>query len=254
MLSQAKGATLVALLITAAPAGAALCGCGSGNSGANGSGSYSSGGGSGPTYAFITPGLNSVRTYSETIVDNSDNVINLSYTETVTAVMADDSFTVLQEDPTQQSITVNGTTYSVTTDTVSVNNSGQEVGDSTDNGTCTYLPHGAGPDFPVQVGMTWTLTYTVACTATAPFYYSQSGTVADIESVTVPAGTYSAIKLQSTLTWTDTQGTTRTQTITNWRDVATTVSVKQTIDIAYSGTLPTHGYPVSRQILLESES
>ena len=80
------------------------------------------------------------------------------------------------------------------------------------------------------------------------------GSVVDVESVTVPAGTYSAIKLQSTVTWTNSAGTTRTQTITNWRDVVTSVSVKQEISIAYSGTIPTTGYVVSREILLQTSS
>jgi hypothetical protein len=72
--------------------------------------------------------------------------------------------------------------------------------------------------------------------------------------VSVPAGTFNAIKLQSTISWTDAQGTMRTQTITNWRDVLTSVSVKQSVSIAYAGTLPTNGYPVSRQIVLQSIS
>jgi hypothetical protein len=75
-----------------------------------------------------------------------------------------------------------------------------------------------------------------------------------VESVTVPAGMYSALKLESTLTWTDLAGTTRTQTITNWRDVNTLISVKQEISIAYSGTVPTTSYAVSREILLQSAS
>jgi hypothetical protein len=106
----------------------------------------------------------------------------------------------------------------------------------------------------VQVGMSWSLGYTYDCNGGAPITYAQSGSVLDVESVTVPAGTFSAIKIQSTLTWTDSQGTTRTQTITNWRDVATSISVKQDFSIAYSGTLPTTGYAVSREILLESIS
>jgi hypothetical protein len=84
--------------------------------------------------------------------------------------------------------------------------------------------------------------------------YAQTGTVVDDESVTVPAGTFNAIKLESTLTWTDAQGTRRTQTVINWRDVLTSISVKQSISIAYSGTLPTTGYAVSREIILQKRS
>src|ERR1700675_3618923 len=43
------------------------------------------------------------------------------------------------------------------------------------------------------------------------------------------------------------RGTTRTQTLTPRRDVATSYSVKQTLSIAVSGTLPSMGYVVSRQ-------
>jgi hypothetical protein len=120
--------------------------------------------------------------------------------------------------------------------------------------TCTDTPHGSGPDFPIFLGMTWTLDYTVGYGTQTPVSYTQNGTVVDVESVTVPAGTFTAIKLQSTVLWTDAQGTTRTQSITNWRDVNTLVSVKQSILIAYSGTLPTSGYPVNRQIVLVSGS
>jgi hypothetical protein len=44
----------------------------------------------------------------------------------------------------------------------------------------------------------------------------------------------------------------RTQTVTNWRDVLTSISVKQSITITYAGTPLTGGYPVSREIVLQS--
>jgi hypothetical protein len=51
------------------------------------------------------------------------------------------------------------------------------------------------------------------------FTYTQNGTVVDLESVTVPAGTFNALKLQSTVTWTNADRTTRQESVTNWRDV-----------------------------------
>jgi len=80
----------------------------------------------------------------------------------------------------------------------------------------------------------------------------QTGAVVDVESVTVPAGTYTAVKLQSTDVWTNADGTTITQTAFNWRDVDTTFSVQRTITRAYSGTLPTTGYEVTAQVVLQS--
>jgi hypothetical protein len=81
----------------------------------------------------------------------------------------------------------------------------------------------------------------------------QNGTVVDVEQVTVAAGTFTALRLVSTLTWTDSAGTQRTQSITNWRDVASSVSVKQSISISYAGTLPTTAYALSREIQLASD-
>jgi hypothetical protein len=120
--------------------------------------------------------------------------------------------------------------------------------------TCTYDPRDGGPDFPLRVGQTWSISYTFACGSESPITYEQTGSVVDVESLTVPAGTFNALKLGSTVTWPNLQGTIRTQTITNWRDIATSPSVKEEISIVVSGTLPTAGYPVSREIVLETIS
>jgi hypothetical protein len=236
-----------ALLLATGAVSAAGCGGGSG-----------AGGGSAASYAFVPPPVNSQRKYDETIVDNQNNTIELSYTETVLSASPDGSYVVQQEDPNHESVTVNGTIYSIETETVTLNDAGQELSYTAEDagGTlavvCNFAPHGAGPDSPVTVGMSWTLDYTLGCGGQTPTPYVQSGTAVDVESITVPAGTYSALKLQSTISWTDAQGTHRTQTVTNWRDIATSVSVKQSITISYSGTLPSTGYAVSRDITLES--
>ena len=238
-------------LVIGAALAAGLAGCGGGSDG-NGSSDAT-------LYGFATPVLNSVRAYSETIVDDQNNGIDLSFTETVTAVNPDGSYTIAQVDPNNQSVVVDGTTYAIQTETINLNNNGQDISYNYDDAgaisvICVYTPNGPGPDFPVTVGMPWTLDYSIGCGTQAPLAYMQTGTVVDVESVTVPAGTFNALKLQSTISWTDPQGTTRTQTITNWRDVLTSVSVKQSISIAYAGTLPTAGYPVSREIVLQSLS
>jgi hypothetical protein len=200
--------------------------------------------------------LNSTLSYAVTIVDNSDNTINIDTTSTVTSVGSDGTY-VIQTQPTNPTAIVDGTNYADPPMTQTYNASGQELTNVYTNGavfTCTFDPHGVGPDFPVKVGQTWTLDYTYGCNSVAPTPYTQMGSVVDVESVTVPAGTFSAIKLQSTLTWTDTLGATRTQTVTNWRDIATSITVKEEISTTYSGTLPTNGYPISRVDVLLSTS
>ncbi|HEY8053713.1 MAG TPA: hypothetical protein VIE42_13025 [Steroidobacteraceae bacterium] len=229
---------------------ASLAACG-------GDSSSVSNGGEGMHYTFVTPPANSQRVYSETIEDNLHSTIFLSYTETVTAVNANGSYTVLREDPNHEAPVVDGTTYGIQTETLFENNSGQTT--FYDPGApggvplpCTYTPHGPGPDFPVAVGEAWTLDYTFGCEPQGPIAYVQNGTLTDVESVTVPAGTFNALKLQSTISWTDTLGTTRTQTVTNWRDVLTLVSVKESVTIDYAGPLPVTGYPLSRETVLQS--
>jgi hypothetical protein len=230
----------------------ALSGCGGGGGGNDPS--------SGTAYAFVPPVVNSTRSYSETIVDNANNTILIGYTQTVTAVAADGTITEMQQSTTGSSTIVDGTNYTPLTETETYDgSSGQETSytytaASGDTVTCTYNPRDGGPDFPLRVAQTWTIDYTFACGSETPVTYEQTGSVVDVESVTVPGGTFTALKLQSTVTWTDLQGTTRTQTVTNWRDIATSHSVKEDITIVVSGALPTTGYAVSREILLETIS
>ena len=232
---------------------ALVAGCG-GSGDDNGGGSP----GSGTPYNWVSPVLNSTRTYSEVIVDNSNNSIDTSFSVTVTAVNPDGSYSELQS-PGNPTVIVNGTNYAPEQESGQFDDSGRELsytyttaGGS--SGTCNFDPHGAGPSYPLQVGQTWQINYNFACGTAAGVSYSQSGSVVGVEAVTVTAGSFTAIKLQSTLTWTDAQGTTRTQSILNWRDVATMRTVKQQISISYSGTLPTNGYAVSRNLELQSTS
>ena len=211
----------------------------------------------GTTYQFITPVLNSERTYSETFMDSSSNTIDYALATQITSVNADGSYTQTSSSPDGVN-TVDGITYG-TPENGSYNNQGQELSftyltSNGSTGTCTFDPNGAGPPFPLTVGQTWQLQYTYSCNGDAPISYSQSGTVVDLESVTVPAGTFNALKLQSTLTWTNSEGTTRQESVTNWRDVETLRSVKQSITYTLSGTVPTGDYVVSETQELQSTS
>jgi hypothetical protein len=211
----------------------------------------------GMTYPFVTPVLNSVRTYSESFMDSSNNTINYALTTQITSVNSDGSYTEASSSPDGVN-TVDGITYG-TPENGSYNNQGQELSftyptSSGGIGTCTFDPNGPGPPFPLTVNQTWQLQYSYSCNGNAPITYTQSGTVVDLESVTVPAGTFNALKLQSTLTWTNSQGTTRVESVTNWRDVETSRSVKQAITYTLSGAAPTGTYLVSETQELQSTS
>jgi len=234
--------------IVIVPAALAACGGGGGHQSA----------GSGTAYAYTAPVLNSSRIYAETIVDNSNNTINIGFSDVVQTVNADGSVAEMEQSTTGSTAIVNGTNYAVPTEMQMYNTTGQETSyvdlSVSPNLSCNFDPHGAGPDWPLQVGQTWSLNYTLTCGTSAAVAYTQTGTVESVETVTVPGGTFTALKLQTTINWTSAGGATRSQTTTNWRDVATSHSVKQSITIAVSGTLPATGYAVSREIELQSTS
>ena len=234
---------------------AGLTACGGGNGGSD-----SNSAGTGTQYAFVPPVVNSSRVYAETVVDNSNNTINnLGYMETVLAVAANGTITEQQQSTTGGGDTVNGTDYTPITATQTYNSFGRETGftyteSDGSPGSCTYAPYEGGPMPPLTVGQTWQIDYTETCNANPAIQYSQQGSVVDVESVTVPAGTFTALKLQSTVVWTDSNGTTHTQTTTNWLDTASWHSVKESATFVDSGTAPVNGYAVSRQIELQSSS
>jgi len=226
-----------------------LTGCG-------GSGSNA---GSSTTYSLGTPKVNSKNVYADTILDNSNNTINQNLRNVVTAVNAVGSVVFVHDDLNGNSATVNGTTYSTPTETITDNNMGQQLSNSFTNAngvlvTCTDAPHGAGPSYPISVGQTWTLNYISTCGTATPISHTQTGVVAVVESVTVPAGTFSAVKLQSTESWTDNNGTTHTETITTWRNTSTGTVVKRVTNFEFSGTALVNGYPITETMSLESQS
>ena len=232
-----------------------LAGCG-GGLGAGSTGTP----GSGTAYSFVAPASGVIRMYAEVVVDNSANTINIGYSDTTATVNANGSYVADVQSTTGDSTIVNGTNYAVTDENESYDDSGQEVSYTftTSTGTlvsCTYDPHANGPDFPVQVGQTWQIEYTLACNdGSTTVSYLQKGSVVDVESLTVPAGTFTALKFQSTVSWTNADGTVRNETTTNWRDTKTLYTLKQQIAIAVSGTVPANGYPVSRTSELQSIS
>ena len=249
---------LGAYLMTTTLMTAGLTACGGG--GEDGSNSGGNSGGTGTSYAFVPPVVGSSRVYSETIVDNSNNTIEgLAYMKSVESVATDGTITEQQQETTGPGASINGTIYSIATETQVYNGFGRETSytyteSDGSPGSCTYSPRAGGPVPPLQVGQTWQLNYTLTCNGNPAIGYAQNGSVVDVESVTVPAGTYTALKLESTTVWTDSAGTTHTQTTTDWLDTASFHSVKESDTFVDSGTMPTNGYAVSRQIELSSTS
>jgi hypothetical protein len=219
-----------------------------------GSGSSGSGSSAATNYNFVIPAVNTQLTYDETLVDNSDNTINLSYTQTVVAKNANGTFVVFQNDPANNSVTVDGTNYSVVPETITLTSSGQILSTVNQNTqiTCTNVPFGEGPVYPISVGKNWSTNFAVTCGSGPSISYYHFGNVVDLETVTVPAGTFSALKLASGIDFTDANGTTHSVTTTTWRDAATGIIVQQQAIYGYGGTPQTSGYVVSSGLELAS--
>jgi hypothetical protein len=246
MIRDNRLSSQVQIPIVMAAAVATLTGCGGGGDNAA----------FGATYPFVTPAVGAMRTYSETITDSSSNTVGLNFTSQVTAVDSDHSYTDTLSG--NNVVTLDGQIFGAT-ENRSFNSEGQELSytysaSNGGTGSCTYDPNGAGPPYPLSVGQTWRIQFSYSCNGNAPITYTQNGSVVDIESVTVPAGTFSAVKLQSTITWTNSQGTTRQESITNWRDVATLQSVKESITYTVSGTPPSGAYVTNESTELLSAS
>lgn len=208
------------------------------------------------TYAFVTPTVGARDTFTTTTVDDSNNTITGGYEETVASVASDGSYTLSQVDPSGASVTVNGLLYRFDPRVTSFDASGHEMAIEITRPTgvvdCTLATQAGGHVVPWYVGQAWTQSLTESCSPGASIAYALVGQVTSYESVTVPAGTFMALKVVSTQTWTDPTGQTVVETITHWADPAHSLFTLKTIySLARSGTVPAH-YTVSETIELAS--
>jgi hypothetical protein len=192
-----------------------------------------------PSFGFATPTKNSTQAFSVTDIDpvsTSTNVV----TQTITGVNSDGSFSF--SETIAPGTVASGTHFQPTNS--SADGQGHVLAVTFNPGTvsertCTYSPHGPGPDFPLTVGATWQLTFTETCGAQTSTY-TQSGHIVGTESITVAGGTFTAIKLESTLSLPIGLGA--NASLTRWLD-ATDGHPIQTIakfDYGTANTLTTH--------------
>jgi hypothetical protein len=209
-----------------------LTGCG------GGSGSFGSG--DPATYTFITPKVGTQSVFSNTLINNSNNAATRTVIESVTEVNSDGSFVVSRYDPSGNNTLSNGITVSLFP-IVSYNSVGQAFKytylNLTDSSqiTCFYSPHASGAPSPLTVGQSWTFSWTQTCPLTSSDA-TQNGNFVGVESITVPAGTFTAYKFQSITT----RPTGSTST-TIWRNASDTDTrtLKIVHNYTYTGIAPT---------------
>lgn len=219
------------------------------------------GGGGGSTtnidiHTLALPVVGSQVIYDRTITDNSNNNVTLggSLRQVVTSVNTDGSFVHHDDDPTNQNLTMGGTNYSIIATSYTDNASRQTLSSVADTGSvsCNYAPHGGGPTYPVTVGSNWTSTWNSTCINQSPVTFTQTGTLAGVETITVPAGTFTVLKFNETTTWTI-SGTNWTQINTSYRSANSPNHIIKSLSaMTYTGTAPLHGYAVTTERQLKS--
>lgn len=210
-----------------------------------------------PPYQFKASRAGTHLEYAASLVDNLGNTLNRTVTEDVTALNADGSFTVHEEDPSHDIVHSGVTDQSLYPSDFQYNAAGQPTGwtIAAPAGTvrCAVSGGTVGAPATLASGSDWNTSYTETCGSGAGVLYTQSGTLAGIESVTVPAGTFQAYKFVATTSRT-VNGVTQIETSTRWRDAAGSDSrmVKEAQVFTYSGAAAPAGAPLQQVLQLQS--
>ena len=240
--------TILAGLVTATLLSACGGGGGTGGTAAQVAASVS--------YRFVPPTAGAHLVYADQQADTLNNTVNRTAVDDVTAVNADGTYAVHEEDPSHNRVVSGAVDQTLYPTDFQYDAAGQVTAMTVNNGTavthCTYQGSQGAPA-TLAVGAGWTTQYTETCDGGAGVAYMQNGTLAGIETITIAAGTFSAYKLVSTTTWTI-NGITRTETATRWRDASggDTRTLKMVRAIAYSGGTPLAGSLVTAARELQS--
>jgi len=146
----------------------------------------------GPSYAFPSPQLGNATTFAVSDVFVNGVTTSSSYTDTVTAVNANGSHTVQRQGgdaPRLLSMTATGARAA---QTFTVNGN-----------SCSYTPPRVVFDFPLHFGKSWSSAWAYQCQLGYRENGALSGRVVAIERVTVPAGTFDALRIALTFNYTN---------------------------------------------------
>jgi hypothetical protein len=208
------------------------------------------------TYRFAPPKAGEHLVYADQQVDTLNNTLNRAVVDDVTAVNADGTFAVHEEDPSHDHIVSGAVDQTLYPTDFNYTAGGQPASMTIARGTATVhcaFQGSQGAPAMLAVGTGWNTQYTETCDGGAGVTYTQTGTLAGIETITIAAGTFSAYKFVSTTTWTA-NGITRTESATRWRDASGSDArtLKVVRSFTYSGGTPAAGSPVSASRELQS--
>lgn len=143
------------------------------------------------TYALPAPVLGNAAVFAVNDVRNDNSTGTSSYTDTTTALNMDGSYVVQR--------TVGSTVTRTITNTAAGARASQIIAGGN---ACTYMPPRLYFDFPLSVGKTWNSSWAYQCSLGYRENGALSGRVVRIENVTVPAGTFEALRVEGTVNYT----------------------------------------------------
>jgi len=191
------------------------------------------------TFSYAPPPLGTSDTWTRTLTDSVGTSVLLQLRQRVTQANADGSEAWTYDDPTAVDEIHDGVTFRTTpqVDDIAANGNTVDYTNTHVDGTqvtCTYgqpttgtaianagrvtaLAARRGESF--SIGQSWTNSYSISCAGQATVNYQAVVDVPGYETVTVPAGTFQAVKQTVHLTWVD-NGVAGTSDMTLWRDPA----------------------------------
>jgi len=207
------------------------------------------------TFSYVAPALGSTDNWNRTLTDSAGTRVTLQLRQRVTQANPDGSEVWTYDDPSGVVETHDGLTFRTTpqVDDVSPGGSVTDYTNTHLDGTqvtCAYGPAGNGTAAAnvgrvtelaarrgesFSIGQTWTSSYTITCAGQTPVTFHATASVIGYETVTVPAGTFQAVKETVVAAYVD-NGTAVTASTTLWRDPGRSMfSVKSDEAIVHDG-------------------
>ena len=188
-------------------------------------------------YSYVTPTVGDYQTYTSTeTTGNGTSTFN--YTKQVTVVNTDGSYTHNH---------LNGSNAITRIETRSATGRRQTRTYTSNNNLCTYI-YNTDTSYPRYVGKTYSHSWTYSCTAGYRETAAQTSSIVAMEQISVPAGTFNALKIQTTINFTEsndsqlTGGPAGTASYkideTCWWSPELGVNIKCTDSYTYTGSTP----------------
>lgn len=208
------------------------------------------------SYPMVKPTVGATSVYTVTSVDDLNTTVVTSYRNQVASVAADGSYAIDRDDPSNSGAAVNGIDYHTYPTVYAFSATGRETSiASASTGTgCTVAALDAGHAVPWTIGQTFTETDGMTCTQNTDYTLAFTGSVSALESVTVPAGTFNALRMDIAETSATPDGEHVATTITLWVDPQHSFFTIKEVDVTTMTPAPARHYVVTRTTELQSRT